>query len=1068
MKFRPRFPAAICEGGTYPRRVLAAVLWATSSALGVAASVDPTGFDFFETRIRPVLVEQCYDCHNAEKKKGGLALDHRAGWERGGDSGAVIVVGKPEESLLLESLRHTDPDLKMPKKAPKLDERVIADFARWIAMGAPDPREAPVAKAAERQRTWAETLAERKQWWCFQPVANPPPPTVRAAEWSAHPVDRFILAKLEAKGLTPAPMADAVTLARRLTFALTGLPPTPEEVAAFIDETHRSNDSHESYENLVGRLLASPRFGERWGRHWLDLARYAETYGSEHDYLNPFAWRYRDYVIRAFNDDLPYDRFVQEQIAGDLLAPRWREGLNEARLGVAWHRMIESYATPVDVKREEVSVIDWQIESLGKTFLGLTITCARCHDHKFDPISDEDFYALYGVFASTRPTLSILDDPARLTARDSDLAQLKAQLRPALALRWSDDTQPAALDAALQREVKDALAPLRALAKAGDSPSAWAKLRDEATRAANTEVAFADFTRGDLGGWRVSGPGLPAAPSPAGLLSLAAGEKFVRAIQPAGFFSDSISERHGGAIRSADFILEKRAVSVLASGSGKARLRLVIENFQNDLLLFQGVNPNLDSPAPRWVTMRIKDQWLGRRARLELLTRDDKTCVGAQKDQAAFAKTDGRSSFGIQRVVLHEGDAPATPSPFPATLWGVEPKSWEEFMAQLSRAAQTALEEWRTHHASDEDARFLQALLEGGVLASQAEMTPEVAALAGKFRATEESIPVPTRAPGVCDDGYARDSEFFPRGDHAKPGPAIPRRFLEVLGGAPLGGAESGRLAIARELTRRDNPLVARVMVNRVWQELFGRGLVATPDNFGRMGELPTHPELLDHLATKFIADGWPVKNLIRYLVASRTWQLAAEPPARADEVDPGNTLLSHAAVRRLDAEAIRDAMLAAGGNLQDGHHGSGVRVFYRTQIDPDKQPPAGALDGGGCRSVYLEARRLFPSEFLAAFDAPKPNILSGRRSETNVPAQSLALLNDPFVAHQAALFAARTADAGDDGRRIARIYQLAFARPPTPAEADRALAFLRTAGDDAWRDFAHALFNMKEFIYLR
>ena len=1061
MEFPSRCSAAARIGGTRPGRVAGLwcmLVWFASSAVG-AGPGEATGLDFFEKRIRPVLVEQCYDCHSAEKKKGGLALDHRAGWEQGGDSGAVIVVGKPEESLLIESLRHIDPDLKMPKKAPKLDARVIADFAQWIAMGAPDPREAPVAKTVERQRTWAETLAERRQWWCFQPIANPPPPAVRATEWSAHPVDRFILAKLEEQGLTPAPQADAVTLARRLAFALTGLPATEEQVVAV---------RNESVGNLADRLLASPAFGERWARHWLDLARYAETYGSEHDYLNPFAWRYRDYVIRAFNDDLPYDRFVQEQIAGDLLAPRWRDGLDEARLGVAWHRMTESYATPVDVKREEVSAIDWQIESLGKSFLGLTITCARCHDHKFDPISAEDFYALYGVFASTRPTLSILDDPARLTARDAELAHLKDQLRGALASRWSADAQAGALGAALQREARDALSPLRILAKADHFSTAWAALRDQAVRPSMAESTFADFTRGDLAGWRVSGPGLPAQPAPAGLLSLAAGERFVRAIQPAGFFSDRISERHGGAIRSPDFILATGAVSVLAGGTGKARLRLVIENFQNDLLLFQGVNPNLETPAPRWVTMRIKEQWRGRRARIEVLTRDDKTCVGAQKDQAAWAKTDGRSSFGIQRVVLHDGDAPVNPSPLPAALWSVEPKSWEDFTAQLARVAQTALAAWQADRASDEDARLLQALLEGGALASQPEMSPEVAALAAKFRAAEDGIPVPTRAPGVWDDGYAFDAEFFPRGDHTKPGPAIPRRFLEVLGGAPLGGADSGRLALARELTRRDNPLVARVMVNRVWQELFGRGLVATPDNFGRMGELPTHPELLDHLATKFVEDGWSVKKLIRYLVASRTWQLAAEPSPRADALDPANALLSHAAVRRLDAEAIRDALLAVGGNLQPEHRGPGVPVFYRTQIDPDKQPPSGPVDGGGCRSVYLETRRLFPSEFLAAFDAPKPNILSGRRSETNVPAQSLALLNDPFVAHQAGLFAARTADAGDDRQRIARLYQFAFTRPPTAAETDRALAFLHAAGDDAWRDFAHALFNLKEFIYLR
>jgi mono/diheme cytochrome c family protein len=1039
-----------------------------------SASLTSEQRDFFERKIRPVLVEQCYECHGEAKQKGGLRLDSSAGWQKGGDSGSTVVPGKPDGSLLIKSLQHTDADLKMPRNAPKLDDRIIADFVSWVRMGAPDPREQPVAKAAEKARPWSETLAERKQWWCFQPVKNPAPPKVKNRAWSDHTVDRFILAKLEERGLQPASAANSHTLIRRLSFSLTGLPPTPEEAAAFVAESVRNPQS--AIRNATDRLLASSAFGERWGRHWMDLVRYAETYGSEHDYLNPFAWRYRDYLIRAFNADLPYDRFVQEQIAGDLLEPRWNKahGVNESLLGTAWHRMIESYASPVDVKREEVTVIDWQIEALGKTFLGLTINCARCHDHKFDAISDEDFYALYGVFASTRPVMTILDESKKLTANDAELARLKGELGTALTARWRNDLQPAALDAALRREGTNSLKPLRELAVAPDFANAWSALREKQSKALTDNsrfTIFADFTRGDLGGWRVSGPGLPLKPLPSGTLSLASSNSIVRAIQPAGYFSDAVSPRHGGTLRSPDFIIEKNAVSVLASGVGKARLRLVIENFQNDLLLFKGINPDLDSPAPRWFTLRIKEQWLGRRARVELMTRDDKTCVGHTMDQTKWEKTDGSSAFGIQRVVFHDGSPPSLPSPFPGALWNIEPKSWSEFTEHFSRVAQTSLNAWNVRRASDEDMRLLQALLEGGVLANQTASDPTVAALAAKFRDLENAIPIPTRAPGVVEDSFSYDSGFFPRGDHLKPEGTVRRRFLEAISGRPLGQADSGRLALARELTRRDNPLVARVMVNRVWQQLFGRGLVPTPDNFGKMGELPTHPELLDHLATKFMADGWSVKKLIRYLVTSRAWQLAAEPPARADEIDPGNNLLSHAHVRRLDAESIRDALLAVGGNLKSGHTGPGVRVFYRTQIDPDKQPPPGPVDGGGVRSVYLEARRLFPSEFLAAFDAPKPNILTGRRSETNVPGQSLALLNDPFVQHQAKLFAERTALPGaTNEQRIRQMYQLAFARQPSGAELARAFAFVHevSEGSDPWRDLAHAIFNMKEFIYLR
>ncbi len=1035
-------------------------------ALAGGASPGAAEVEFFETKIRPVLVAECYECHAGDKRKGGLALDSRAGWMAGGDSGEAIVPGAPEKSLLIRTITHEEADLKMPKKAPKLDEAVIADFVAWVKMGAPDPREKAEAKPAAGKSTWADTLASRSRWWCFQPVAQAAIPEPKNAAWSGHPVDRFLLAKMEAAGLAPGADAEARVLLRRLSFALTGLPPSVEEVKAFVAAT--AQDRAGAIAAAADRLLAAPAFGERWARHWMDLVRYAETYGSEHDYLNPYAWRYRDYLIRAFNSDLPYDHFVQEQVAGDLLPPRWNRelGLNEAALATAWHRMIESYATPVDVKREEATVIDWQIEALGKTFLGLTIQCARCHDHKFDPISDEDFYALYGVFASTRPAMSILSEPAKLTAHDAEILRLKDEIRPALAVRWQRDLQPAELEGVLRRDAKDALAPLRAMAKADDFARAWKDWR-KPPAGRTEEVVFADFTGDDLAGWSLSGPGLPTQPSAAGLLTLGAPGAWVRAIQPRGFYSDAISHRHSGALRSPDFTIEKRAVSVLAGGAGNARLRLVIENFQNDLLLFGGVNPNLDAPAPRWITMKIKEQWLGRRARVEILTRDSKTCVGHTKEQEKWEKSDGPSAFGIRRVVLHDGPSPSAPSVFPAAFLQSEPGSFIKLVEQLSAAAQASLERWAGQKAKDEDARFLQALLESGALTNSYGRVPDVDKLLTRFYQTEQKIPKAVRAPGVCEDGHGYDSALFPRGDHLNPGATVPRRFLEVLGGARLWGHESGRLALARELTRPDNPLTARVMVNRIWQRLTGRGLAPTPDNFGRMGEKPTHPELLDYLARKFMEDGWSVKKLVRHMVTSRAWALSCEPVEGAAARDPGNVLLASARVRRLDAESIRDALLAIAGNLHREHEGPGVRVFYRTLIDPDKQPPAGPIDGAGRRSIYLEARRLFPSEFLATFDAPKPNIFTGQRSETNVPAQSLALLNDPFVHHQAKLWATRL-EGADIRARIESMYLEALGRPPHGDECVAADAFVRARGETGWRDLAHAIFNMKEFLYLQ
>jgi hypothetical protein len=329
------------------------------------SGLKPAQLDFFEKKIRPVLVAECYECHAAEKQKGGLRLDSRAGLLTGGDTGPAIVPGDPEKSLLITSIKQTDPDLKMPKKAPMLEPQIIADFVSWIKMGALDPRNEPdKTVAAGKGAAWPKVFALRKRWWCFQPVSQPALPTPKDRAWSDQPIDRFILAAMEKRGLSPAKDAEPHVIYRRLCFALTGLPPAPSDLAEFAKAA--SIDRRQAIVDATDRLLASPAFGERWARHWMDLVRFAETFGSEHDYLNPHAWRYRDYLIRAFNADLPYDRFVQEQIAGDLLAPRWNPDLkiNEALLATAWQRMIESYATPVDVKREEISVIDWQIEAL--------------------------------------------------------------------------------------------------------------------------------------------------------------------------------------------------------------------------------------------------------------------------------------------------------------------------------------------------------------------------------------------------------------------------------------------------------------------------------------------------------------------------------------------------------------------------------------------------------------------------------------------------------------------------------------------------------------------------------
>src|ERR1051325_6247351 len=418
--------------------ILLAGGWLTAMFAAAPAKLSPEQTEFFEKKIRPVLAGECYECHSAKKQKGGLRLDFRDALRKGGENGPAIVPGDAKKSLLITAITHERDDLKMPEKGVKLDEAVIKDFSAWVNMGAPDPRDAPAAAvAATAASSWDATLAARKTWWSFQHVAKPAVPTPKNATWSEHPVDRFLLARLEERGLQPASPADARLLIRRLYFALTALPPRPEEVEAFVRATVQHPAS--SIQHLTDRLLASSQFGERWARHWMDLVRYAETHGSEGDPEIREAWRYRDYLIRAFNADVPVDQLIREHIAGDLLPnPRLNraEGLNESAIGIASLRLNEHGFQPVDTLDDQVKTIENQIDVLSKAFQAQTVACARCHDHKFDPISQRDFYALYGVLASTRPAQVAVDTPELQTKNRDALAKLKGEIKLKLDDAW--------------------------------------------------------------------------------------------------------------------------------------------------------------------------------------------------------------------------------------------------------------------------------------------------------------------------------------------------------------------------------------------------------------------------------------------------------------------------------------------------------------------------------------------------------------------------------------------------------------------------------------------------------
>lgn len=1090
-----------------------------ASRIAVHADDQAKGIEFFEKQIRPVLHAECLMCHHQGKANGSLELDSREGWKRGGDSGPAIVPGDPDASLLIQAIRHQVPGLEMPNKSPKLPDSTIDAFVTWVRMGAPDPRDKPEPLKSVVAREWDDVARERAQWWCWQPIHDQSKELYGPAA-----IDHWIDRTLKERQIEPSQAADRRTLLRRLSFQLTGLPPSYEDVQAF-----EQNRDPIAWEQCVDKMLAQPAFGVHWARHWLDVVRYAETHGSEDDALLPFSYRYRDYVIRSFQNDVSYDQWIREHLAGDLLPPRWNAelGLNEAAIGPAFLRFVEFNQTPVDVKREEIVVIDNQIDAIGKTFQGITISCARCHDHKFDPISDEDFYALYGILRSSRTCMRVIDDPAIFDRDRAQLLALQKQIRDQLAPAWFEQLSswPTELTVArawcqqhckpdtkwedLKSTVPDhawtrALA--HALSDPNDSPLAplarlviaeddrWPEVVKQETtehqdRCRRSESLpegarlLFDLSDGQLHAWRAVGIGLPELPlTTVGSLSIQAGREVPLAgILEPGFHSNLVSDRHGGSLRSPGFTIQTDEISLLVRGSGDARARLVIENFQGDSLLFDTVNPKLNSAELRWVTMPIRPQWLGLRAHIELLTRDDKPYVGIIKDPSTLEQSDGRSSFGIARVVEHARGAAPTMAPsipdeaLPTLPDGAPCVSRGDWIEGLSLATRHAIERWNRDEATVRDARWLTALIDANVLSCYPEQTPALAALLQEYRQIESAIPVARRVPSVQEDHCAVNQPWLPRGDHKRPEAEVPRRYLNILGSRPetFAGTDSGRLQLATAIASPENPLTARVYVNRVWHWMFGAGLVSTVDNFGRMGEPPTHPELLDHLAAEFIRDGWSTKKLIRDIVLSQTWQRSSLPTESALRIDPANQTWARGRLRRLDAESIRDTLLAAAGNMRARDEGLGTLVYYRAVMEPNKQSPPGPLGGDGRRSIFLEVRRNFPNEFLLAFDFPRPFAPAGRRSMAIVPGQSLTLLNDPFVVHQSKVWAERVCQStAEPAARVSQFYHELLSRDPTDAERRHALDLVAHATQQqsesaAWELLAHALFNLKEAIYL-
>jgi hypothetical protein len=1099
---------------------------------------DPAAIEFFESKVRPVLAEHCYRCHSstAKRLKGGLLLDSRAGILRGGDSGPVIVAGKPEKSRLIQAIRYTNVDLMMPPNA-KLPNAVIVDLTKWVKMGAAWPDDKSVSKAPKNKYD-LDLPKRKKEHWAWQPIQHVEIPEVKDKTWPRNCIDHFILAKLESKGMKPAPSAERRTFIRRVTFDLVGLPPTPEDVQVFVNDT-----SKEAFEKVVDRLLSSPHFGERWGRHWLDLVRYAETRGHEFDYPAPNAYQYRDYVIRALNADVPYNQFVLEHLAGDLLArPRVhpKEGYNESILGTGFWFLGEQVHSPVDVCQDKADRYDNMLDVFGKTFLGLTIACARCHDHKFDAVSTKDYYALCGFLESSGYRLTPFDTLEHNRKIAQEIWQVRHKARPVLQQTLAEAAKPGlekladtllATRAALvlpPDRLKDIAAKhkldsdrlrrwvayLRTLKDTNDPFYPWARIAADPEsakperraavlksladqfqqRSAETEralkdgVVIVDYSAKETS-WLPDG--FAFGPGPAQPWDLRLGpnpgfqEKFAAVydstwsrlrLAPAtendpGALGGII--RAGRTLRTPTFTIKPGTVYYLMRGSAQVYAAVEGHNMIAGPLHAQLVRTFKTGPAFQWLEHDLTS-YQGRRTHIEftptpgadfalvMVVQSAKKPANIDPPNQAIAKIlDARSlddlALGYQKMFLNVVSRSRLPG-----------GTWQTDDARLAN--------WLLQHADllESSARTASARQAGPT-----SIKEEIAAalrpyLAEEARLSAQLKTVTHLAPAMWDGSGVNENVFI-RGSYKTPGEAVPRRFLEALAGPKqLAIARgSGRLELAKQiLDPKRNPFLARVHVNRIWHHLFGRGIVASVDNFGVLGESPSHPDLLDHLAERFVQEGWSQKKLIRALVLSQTYRMSSRPSPQASKIDPQNILLSRMNIRRLEGEAIRDAMLSVSGRLDAKLFGPSVPVYLNEFQEGRGRPASGPLDGQGRRSIYLAVRRNFLPAMLLAFDTPIPFSTVGRRTVSNVPAQALILLNDPFVHQQAGVWAKKVmAGKETSAERIQLMYLAAFSRPPDEHELNTCLRFLeeqRSAGPEAgWASLAHVLFNTKELIFL-
>jgi Protein of unknown function (DUF1553)/Protein of unknown function (DUF1549)/Planctomycete cytochrome C len=1095
---------------------------------GVARAEDPQSVETFEKKVRPLLVAQCLECHGADAKniKGRLRLNSRADLLKGGESGPAVVPGDAARSRLIEAVRYTNDDLKMPPKG-KLADADIAILENWVKAGAVWPSSGPATVDAPKPgQLFTE---EQKRFWAFQPMKDSPAPVVRDAGWVRSPIDAFILAKLEEKNLKPAKPADKYTLLRRVTFDLTGLPPTPAQIEAFLKD-----DSPRAFEKVIDRLLESPAYGERWGRHWLDIVRYADSNGLDENTAFGNAWRYRDYVIKSFNEDKPYDQFLREQIAGDLLPDA---NANPDRLTATGFLVLgpKVLAEP-DKQKMKMDIADEQLDTLGKSVLGLTLGCARCHDHKFDPLPQRDYYSLLSIFTSTR-TMKNLATVAQaferplptgekpevvqartrqIEAKQADIKKLTDELR-AKVLADARANVGAYLLATADAKGRSGVARMNA----GSVPGAII-LEAEKYKKGTADKAFTGYGEGI---------GIILSYKPENTRA-----EYMITVPKAGDYE--LELRYAA--------MESRPVRVSVEGkvvlpqaakgttggwnpehqAWKPEGRLTLAEGKNTLAIEAiGLLPHIDKLAilpiepvvakdggrPSGGT--LAEVSLQRKLILEFATGWADHLRKAKSDDPLFgpwlAVKDlpdaGFESAAAPLLAKYREKAPA------GLLDGPSPETLGELAARYSKVlpitAKKLLEDASGPFA------LKTPLPANPELFYPVEMA-KLSAASNELTAIQKSAPVFVMVlsvedgasyPQVKGDGKPRNLFVQVRGNYLTAGDEAPPIFPRILAGenqkpfaVPVNDAVkpeanqtrygssrpvSGRLELANWIADPKHPLTARVLVNRVWQHHFGEGIVRSPDNFGKLGERPTHPELLDWLALRFVEGGWSIKKLHKLILLSATYQLSTQYSVLSTQysMDPDNRLLWRMNRVRLEAEPIRDSLLAVAGNLDGRMGGTFLNNGNFSYVNNENSTNTARYDNHR-RSVYLPVVRNSVFDFFQVFDFAEPHVPNGKRASTVIAPQALFLMNSPFAKDQAMVFAESLLKGpGEDSERVRAAYLRAYGRPATGDEVWQAITYigqyetaLMPSEKDAakrklkaWQSFCQVLFAGSEFVYV-